>query len=75
MGSLYADVFLRRMDSLRVSLAGRDARVLLVVATRDVISQLTAGTLELQAGQAGSARMEVFCSRCRCGSCWTPASW
>lgn len=68
-----ADVYKERMIDLKKKLANRDERTLLVVTHGSIIHELTC--MEVQPGQLGTARMELFCSRCRCGMCWAPAMW
>ncbi|KAG2489724.1 hypothetical protein HYH03_011831 [Edaphochlamys debaryana] len=63
--------FAHRMVAMRKALADRPERVLGVVAYSEVVAALTG--LELGPGEAGSRRMQLFCSRCRCGACWAPA--
>ncbi len=62
------------MVTLRKALAGRPQRVVLVVAGGEVLAALT-GSDPPPPGALATARMELYCSRCRCGACWAPARW
>mmetsp|Transcript_26412 Transcript_26412/g.57616 ORF Transcript_26412/g.57616 Transcript_26412/m.57616 type:complete len:279 (-) Transcript_26412:109-945(-) len=60
--------FKLRMVAARQALAYRLERSMLIICPGSVALALTRQAL--QPGELMSARVELFCSRCKCGDCW-----